>query len=572
MSQRWRRRRRDLAVAAGVALIIALGWSLEYSFLGEHRLTDPISYRGDALFAAASIAAARRGDFLPIASKVIDSLGAPFQASWNDFPFTEDWIIFLIGLLAKAVGTIAAVNLGYVFAAMMNGVSMYAVTRQYRLPREGGAFAGILYGLASYLFVRSVHHYTLCFFWMVPWNVLVSSWLASRKGIPLRSRRFAIAAVTTVITAWGFVYYSFFAAQLFVLGSVSGLLRNGRKFTFWPAAALAAIMGVAVGLVNLDSILWVRANGPNSAVLARNPTDIEQYALKPVNFFVSGHLHRWEFMRTIWRHATEQTMIGGEHPGAYLGMVGGACLLGLGVYVMWMLARGKADRAVGWAATVAWLIVGHSVGGLNSVMGLTGFRLFRSVNRVSVVILAVVLLFGAWMLPRLLRRLPARVRWAALVLLAVAGCYEQIPMTDPQDDIARMRRVAEADRKLVAAMEANLPKGSSVYELPVMDFPEVPPHYGVDGYELFRPYFYADTLKFSHGDVKGRPNALWKFRVEGLPVPQLVAELKKAGFSGIYVNRKGYADGGEGLVRAFLENGCRLIAVSEVNDTLALAL
>lgn len=555
-------------------MAIAFAWGLAHQvWFGDQRLGDPLSYRGDALLTLATISAARRGDFLPFVSKMIPSLGAPFVASWNDWPITEDWIIFLVGSLGRLVGSVAAINLGYILATVTAGLSMFYVSRRYGLRRESAAMAAFLFGLSNYIFVRTVHHYTLVFVWIIPWNVLVSAWLASRGGIPFRSRRFALAALTTVCTAWGFIYYSFFAAQLYLLGTAAGVFRHGwSKARLKPIVALAGLFTAALLAVNLDSAFYAMSHGVNKAAVARSKTDSEIYSLKPVNLFVPPKFHRMAPMQELGRRAESQSVIGGEYPASYLGVVGDVSLLALAVYALWLVNRGRTGLVVGWAGAAVWLIVAHSVGGFGSFLGLFNVRLFRSVNRVSVVVLAFALLFGAWLLGRLLARRKPMVRWLVSATIAGAGAWEQIGLFEANESIADNRRHAEADRKLVAQMEQALPTNAMVFQLPAMHFPEVPPYMGVDGYEMFRPSFYAHTLRFSHGDVKGRPNAEWKFRVAALRANEMVAQLKSAGFSGIYINRKGFSDGAQALLYELQTAGCRVIGMSDIQDSVALAL
>lgn len=573
MKLRWTRSRRDAAVAIGLALAIGLGWGLEYHvWFGDQRLDDPLSYQGDALAVLAAVSAARRGGFAPFFSRVFPSLGAPFVASWNDWPIAEDWIYFLVGLLARAVGSVAAVNLSYALAMMTAGMSMFYVARRFGLRRDSAAMAGFLFGLSNYFICRTVHHFALVFVWFIPWNVLVSGWLASRRGIPIGSRRFVLAAVTTVCTAWGVVYYTFFAAQLYVLGAAAGALRHGwSRQRLKPIVALAALFIVAAVSVQLDSVFYGVSHGVNQGAVARSKADAELYSLKPVNLFIPPTFHRLEPMRELGRRGEAQTVIGGEYPSQYLGVVGGLSLVGLALYAFRMFSRGRTGLASGWAGLATWLVVAHSVGGVSALLGLFGFRLFRSVNRVSIVVLALALLFGAWWLGRLLARRPWWTRWLVASAVAVGGAWDQLGRLNPQEAVAGWR-YAEADRKLVAAMEAALPHGAMVFELPAMHFPEVPPMMGVDTYEMFRPTFYASTLRFSHGDVKGRPSADWKFSVAGLPVPEMVARLRAANFAAVYINRKGFPDGAASLIRALEANGCRTIAVADVQDTLAMSL
>jgi len=570
---RWTRARKDRALALVLALAIAAGWLLAGGFFAGHRFSDPISYRGDSDFTAAVVAAARRGEWSPFGSKLIPSLGAPFVASWNDFPGTDDVIFWLVGLLARVTDTIVAINLGFLVACVTSGLSMFFVARRFGFRREGALLSGFLFGLAPYLFMRNVHHYSLTFIGVLPFNVLVMAYLGSRRGVPFGSARFRLAAVISVLTGWSFTYYAFFAAQLYTLGAVAGLMRHGRRVTWKPVLALAAILAAAVLSVSLDTLLYRRAHGPNPAAVQRQPSEVELYALKPVNFFLGSRLHPILGMRNLSDRGRAQSIIQGEEPGPYLGLVGGALLLGLAVAAMASIARRQRPTFVlAFAATAAWFIIAHAVGGLNSVMGLFGVVLLRSVNRASVVVLTLVLLFGAWAIPWLLRAWSPRLRWALTLALGVPGLVDVLGLDNPLDSLPAMRAQADSDRALVATLEANLPAGAMVFQLPAMHFPEVGPLYGVDGYELFRPSYFANTLRFSHGDVKGRPDADWKFRVAGLPADQLVKELKAAGFSAILLNRRGYPDGGAALAQGLGAQGCRIITLSRVGESLALML
>ncbi|MFM8436472.1 MAG: hypothetical protein ACKOBP_14245, partial [Planctomycetia bacterium] len=108
---------------------------------------------------------------------------------------------------------------------------------------------------------------------------------------------------------------------------------------------------------------------------------------------------------------------------------------------------------------------------------------------------------------------------------------------------------------------------------PVMEFPESPLP-GVPSYDHFRPYLFSKNLRFSYGSMKGRERERWQPAVqgklfEGATLDQkagiirvneanakaAVDELKRLGFSAIYVNRNGFPDRGKGLEEALLALG-----------------
>jgi phosphoglycerol transferase len=112
-----------------------------------------------------------------------------------------------------------------------------------------------------------------------------------------------------------------------------------------------------------------------------------------------------------------------------------------------------------------------------------------------------------------------------------------------------------------------------VFQLPVVEFPESPAP-GVPPYDHFRPYLYSKNLRYSYGSMKGRERERWQLALQGLMFEgatldqqgqrvvfnaanfsRAISELKKLGFSAIYINRNGFPDRAKGLEDAFLELG-----------------
>jgi phosphoglycerol transferase len=95
-----------------------------------------------------------------------------------------------------------------------------------------------------------------------------------------------------------------------------------------------------------------------------------------------------------------------------------------------------------------------------------------------------------------------------------------------------------------------------------MPFPEYPAP-GLTPYEHMRPYLYAKSLRFSFGAMKGSPQWNWQKELSEMNFDQAFEFIKSKGFKAIYVNRKGFQDGGEALLAAFQEkSGGRLIQSS----------
>jgi phosphoglycerol transferase len=139
---------------------------------------------------------------------------------------------------------------------------------------------------------------------------------------------------------------------------------------------------------------------------------------------------------------------------------------------------------------------------------------------------------------RLISRATRKVRAMWLVPLAamviVGGISEQLfpRWTVQQHDGIRAR--AESDRGLVEQLQARIPKGSKVFQLPVVGFPE-------ESYEPFRPFLFSDGLKFSYAAMRGRPEANWQRQTAALAPHEMLAALRQEGFRAIYVLGDGNA-------------------------------
>jgi phosphoglycerol transferase len=83
--------------------------------------------------------------------------------------------------------------------------------------------------------------------------------------------------------------------------------------------------------------------------------------------------------------------------------------------------------------------------------------------------------------------------------------------------------------------------------LPYVPFPENEPVNQMQDYEHFRPYLHSKNLRWSYGAIKERENARWQMATANLPADQLLETVSLVGFSGVYIDRKGYADNGREL-------------------------
>ncbi len=217
-------------------------------------------------------------------------------------------------------------------------------------------------------------------------------------------------------------------------------------------------------------------------------------------------------------------------------------------------ARGRA--APGFALQTGWLLAYAGIGGGTNLLALyAGFQLFRATNRIGAFISCIVLIYVAIHMTRWLRARPRCVSVSFAALITIIGVLDQIPKRVPLAEREATRARVAADRAFGRTLEETLPAGSMVFQLPILGFPEVVPPHNLADYELFRPFLNTTTLRFSYGGTKYRSRNRWQRDLENLPPLGLVKKLERFGFAALYLNRKGFADGGEQTVQALRNAG-----------------
>jgi phosphoglycerol transferase len=304
------------------------------------------------------------------------------------------------------------------------------------------------------------------------------------------------------------------------------------------------------------------------------------YGFKLVDLFIPYIRHHSDTFAKFGLAHRQASVLNDEEGCAYLGMIGIACLLWLVAVSMRAMAE-RRESAVPLAAwQVFWIVIMFNTGGLNSIVAaFTGFTLFRTACRYSIVVLAIVLLWAARRLTAWQqddgKRLPPDTLQIATSTVAAGLCllvlWDQVPRAPVPEQVATIARQVAADRDFVEKLELALPEKAMVFQLPVMDGSPLP---GVPSSDHYRPYLYSHGLRFTMGATKGSESEVWQQAVQkqllnGATLNQqtqqilfnqnsvgaAVEEMRKRGFAAIYVNRNGFPDRGKGLEKSLLELG-----------------
>jgi len=535
------------------ASIISLAVAISVMGLWDADLRTPLNPHSDGLLHAAMV----RGTLDDGDPRIIERAGEPGDLDFRDFPATDNLSLLLIrGLAIPIRDPGLLLNVYFLLTFPLVTVSAFLVARRMGLSVVASWVVSILYAMLPYHFMRSVGHLFLSAYFMVPPAILVALWLS--RGEPLFQRRergfrrgLTIAAIVlSLILGCCGVYYPFFACAIFVIAGATGA---AVRRTWWPALNAAIVIALVFGSVAVNmapSILKERAEGKLD-VAKRVAAESELYGLKVAQMLLPIRDHRidsWNMLRQEY----QSFPLVNENELASLGAVGSAGFLFL---LVWLLFGKPQPPAMNWGAGLLnhlsvmnlWAVLVGSIGGFSSIFALLISPRIRSYNRISVFIAFFALIAIGVLLDRSSTRLRRSAIVAIAVLLMVFGTLDQTSASFQDFDGNPYPATTAA---FVQQIRALVPADGAIFQLPYFPFPENGPIGGIGDYEHFRPYIESTDLRWSYGAVKGSAADLWQREIASSPSDELARKLALAGFTGVWIDRRGYPDHGAAIEAA----------------------
>lgn len=538
----WSRRWFQAIALAGVT------WLAVLAVFGRWRWADwsaPHWFEGDPIEVYARVQIAAEQPWHALTSFAHPArLGAPFGADWSGYTVPDRLVFVLTGALAHAVGLVAAVQLVSAAGFVLNAVSFFLCARWLGRRWEWAAAFALGFAFCNYNLRWGITLSLAQTFTLPPLVLLCAH--AGGHARSARQRRWI--ALALLLGAWlglGNPYLAFFSGVVAGGALLLALARRAPAHRLLPLAGFLGALGALFLAANLGYALahW---RGPDSGALARDLSDFTRYALRPLEWFVPPADHRIGGMAELGRAYLASRHGDGEFFYNYLGLAGALGLAWLLIASARRLPRAPLRQAAGLG--LLWIVVFGMAGGLNAWLGRAGLDVFRASTRIGVF----AALWVAFFLTGRLHR--ASVSWPrSLSVVLAAGLaaflvWEQTPaLADRAAPEGNLQR-AHAYRALTQALEHTLPAGAAVFQLPAVPFPEAGRTGAMTDYEHFQPFLASRTLRFSYGNLRTSPAHRWERHVAALPPEAMIAALEQAGFSALWIDRRGFADGGAALI------------------------
>lgn len=548
----WRMRNDWLRLGALALSAVAI-WLIATGNWTAAAWRTPASYSVDALETLARFQISHEQGASLLWQPGAARLGAPGGADWAGYPLPDFPWYWLAGKLVGLLGLIPASNAMLLLAHVAAVLSFFFCARIVGQRPLFAAGAALLFGFSFSVFHRGLSHHSFALVFTVP-LAWVTVWLvAGSRRLIAQRRGQALCLTSGFLIGWSNPYFIYLFGVLLLLALGAQLLRARRATNLVVGLLTGAL---CLGTFVLANLPFLRASA--TALYARSAQQAELYGLRLADLWTPSPNHRLSFAAEWGRASAEGRT--GELFAPYLGVIGlaGVALIVLVSFVR-LARRQKPSATAGW---LAFLLAFAISGGIATWLAHAGLDQFRATNRYSIHLLALALFFLSHWAMLATRRWPrsaARLLVAGVVLF---GCYDSIPRAASPEHRSELAAAVMSDRALGTQLEAALPAGAQIFQIPSAAFPEQGTLGRMTDYALLRPLLATHTLRFSYGDLRTAEDQTWKRNVAALPTPQLLEALERAGFSALHLNRAALADRASDLEREITVQGRPLLASS----------
>lgn len=477
--------------------------------------------------------------------------GYPFGSNLLDYPSSDSGNYLVLKLIGLLTGEwYSAHNIYFLLGFAVTFVASFSVLRAVGLTIPFAFTAATLFDFLPFHFQR-ISHLFLTWYFVIPIFYYIALKIFNTefidKNTPLSPPKKIFYAMCLLFLGSFGVYYAIFGLIILTVIAIAALIGN-HNFNAFKLAFLASCFVVLGVLLNLAPNLIHRyTNGPNLEVAQRSFAESEIYGFKFAQLVLPRNGHRNANLARISAKYSNATPLINENITSTLGAVGTLGLLALLVVIFSNLSGRPQDQTLNVISLIVLvLFMFGTIGGFGSIFAQTITSSIRGWNRISVFISFGALLGLFILLQAALRKRFAGRRYNVLTILVsiiflFGGLYDQtVPACKACNE--QIKRAFSMDRDFVRSIEKSMPVGSAIYQLPYMPFPEVPPLHRLNDYVLSVGFLYSTSLHWSYGGMKGRTGDLFYRSLANEPLKRQLEVIKKLGFAGIYVDRRGYDD------------------------------
>tara|TARA_A100001011_G_scaffold400367_1_gene514405 strand:+ start:6822 stop:8894 length:2073 start_codon:yes stop_codon:yes gene_type:complete len=517
-----------------VVLIIALLWCYTFGFFHTSEWSIPTGYGGDLYWVLSMAKSYMNNEVFPLFFKEIKFLNAPFVANWSDFPITEEIIFFSMGLLAKVSNIYFSHNIILLSGHCLAGLSFFLVAKQLNCKNYNSLAFAILFGLAHFLFARGSAHIILTYVFLIPVSLLILNDVLD-QNIKIYDKKFKYYFIFSFLIGCFNPYYTFLFCIFLLFSFLFNFLKKKKNYTVPCLFIISSVLGFI--LMNADTFYSNFVNEVNLKAVGRNLAALEVYGMKMPELFLPPSGHRIDsFYNFGMTHYYHKAFVRGESWSSYMGFIGMIGFLTLIVNSLSSIRNGWNSLEIRSLISINWIFLYSLIGGINLILGVLNFQVFRAPNRFSIYIFCILLLYLCIKSSKIKSNI---LRYILISVMLFIGLFDQLPRPNfAFQDPIKVR--VKSDIEMGKILMNELKEGGMVFQFPFREFPEVGPIRGMQDYEHLRPYINTKNIHFTYGNNKGRGSELWQDKIKFDNKGKFIKTLESYGFEAIYINKKAY--------------------------------
>ncbi|QIL81642.1 sugar translocase [Diaphorobacter sp. HDW4A] len=533
-------------------------------------LSYPYIYDGDGLF---YLWGAQR----EIEGGIFEGVrnGYPFGSSILDYPIPDAGNILLLSFFGSLVrDPFIAFNLFFLVSFPVVFVSSFVVLRVFGLKLSLAICGSIIFTFLPFHFQRISHSFYIWYFvvplyFYVCFRIFFLKYPLSDRGCFQLKHVLLVLAFALILSSFG-VYYTLFGCILLSVTALAGLVKHGRLQCIVPSL-VGIVLVLGGGLINSSSNIIHRIeSGPNPEKAVRSPMEAEVYGLKFMQLILPRADHRIDSFANVTKYYDLTRPLVNENSTSTLGIIGAAGFLLTFLGLVAVVVGRKIDERISFLILMTLILfLFGTVGGGGSLFSTVVTPLIRGWNRISVFIA-----FGSIAIFFLVVQIVVAEYFSTkrfgVVLIAVSFVFGFLGLYDQTARLCSecrdtLKSNFDSDRKFIKKIEQSLPLKSAIYQLPYTGFPEDSPRYRAGPFDLVIGFLHSRSLQWSFGGMKGREGDLFYRALAKEPLNRQIDVTGRMGFSGIYVDRKGFQDGALKLI-SDLKSNKKIDSVIESED------
>jgi phosphoglycerol transferase len=480
--------------------------------------------------------------------------GYPFGSNFMDYPGSDSGNLLVLKFLGLVTTDYhSALNLFFLLSFPTTFVASFCVLVSIGLNKTLSFSASFLFAFQSFHFTRLEHVFYLWYF-VIPLFYYVGFRIFFTPPFSIPKNFWQIISIFfcfIILASFG-VYYTIFGIIILGTASLASWARNQTIKAVYPGAI--AILFLIIGvIVNIGpNIFNKKINGPNPEVAIRSSVEAEIYGLKFMQLIMPRSQHRNSKLAAISDNYYNTAPLVNENHMASLGLIGSIGYFILSFFLIAKLSSSNVDERMSFLSLLIFILfMFGTIGGLGSLFSSTISSSIRGWNRISIFIafgcLAGIFLFIQILVNRYFYKNKNAISIIFALVLCFFGLYDQTAKANVNLSLQTKKAFLQ-DRIFVQKIESSLPKGSAIYQLPYLKFPEGEPVNRVQIYDLVSGFIHSKNLKWSFGGMKGREGDLFYRALSIEPIEKQIEVIKKLGFGGIYIDRRGYLDSANLLI------------------------